>query len=114
MRLQSIVARKIFKRWKAEFGTIGPHIHEQYNAQVMAEKKSDELLIYNVKEGWEPLCKFLNVPIPQDKPFPHVNDTKHIQHVIRMARVMGWSIWACFVAVLSVLIYFFLSMISFS
>ena len=23
---------------------------------------SDNLLIFNVKQGWEPLCKFLNVP----------------------------------------------------
>ncbi len=27
-----------------------------------------------VKEGWEPLCKFLGVPVP-DVPFPNVNDT---------------------------------------
>ena len=23
---------------------------------------SDKLLVFNVKQGWEPLCKFLNVP----------------------------------------------------
>ena len=28
--------------------------------------------MYNVKEGWEPLCNFLNLPIP-DKEFPHKN-----------------------------------------
>jgi hypothetical protein len=27
-----------------------------------------------VKEGWEPLCKFLGKPIP-DKPIPHDNKT---------------------------------------
>ena len=32
----------------------------------------NKLLIYNVKEGWEPLCKFLDVPVPA-KPFPHRN-----------------------------------------
>ena len=32
----------------------------------------DKLLVYNVKDGWEPLCKFLNLPIP-DEEFPHKN-----------------------------------------
>ena len=35
---------------------------------------ADKLLIYNVKEGWEPLCEFLDVDVP-DMPFPKVNDT---------------------------------------
>ena len=35
---------------------------------------SDKLLIYHVKEGWGPLCEFLNVDVPQF-PFPKVNDT---------------------------------------
>ena len=32
----------------------------------------DKLLVYSVKEGWETLCKFLDVPIPST-PFPHKN-----------------------------------------
>ena len=28
--------------------------------------------MYNVKDGWDPLCKFLDVPIP-NIPFPHKN-----------------------------------------
>ena len=34
---------------------------------------SEKLLIYNVKEGWAPLCKFLEVPIPKE-PMPRSND----------------------------------------
>ena len=29
-------------------------------------------MVYNIKDGWEPLCKFLGVEVP-DKPFPHEN-----------------------------------------
>lgn len=36
----------------------------------------EKLLIYNVSEGWGPLCKFLEVPIPVGKEFPFVNDTR--------------------------------------
>lgn len=31
------------------------------------------LLVFNLSQGWEPLCKFLGKPVP-NKPFPHVND----------------------------------------
>ena len=32
-----------------------------------------QLLVFSVKEGWEPLCTFLGEPMP-DEPFPHTND----------------------------------------
>ena len=48
---------------------------------------SERLLIFNVKEGWEPLCKFLNLPIPK-VPFPQVNDTESmIRGNMRLQRV---------------------------
>jgi Sulfotransferase domain len=31
--------------------------------------------VYEVKDGWEPLCEFLNVEVPEGKPFPRLNDT---------------------------------------
>lgn len=33
---------------------------------------ADKLLVYEVSEGWDPLCKFLEVAVP-NKPFPHKN-----------------------------------------
>jgi hypothetical protein len=32
----------------------------------------ERLLVFDVAEGWEPLCRFLKVPVP-DTPFPHRN-----------------------------------------
>ena len=34
---------------------------------------ADRLLVYQVKEGWGPLCDFLGVQAP-DEPFPRTND----------------------------------------
>ena len=34
---------------------------------------ADRLLVYQVKDGWGPLCDFLGVPVP-DEPFPRTND----------------------------------------
>jgi len=43
-----------------------------HNAQVKATVPPEKLLVFEVKDGWEPLCKFLGVPVP-DEPFPHEN-----------------------------------------
>jgi hypothetical protein len=44
---------------------------ERYNDDV--KRSTDRLLVWSAAEGWEPLCAFLEVPVP-DTPFPHVND----------------------------------------
>ena len=45
---------------------------ERHNANVRAFIKPERLLVFEAKEGWEPLCKFLRVPVP-DKPYPRAN-----------------------------------------
>lgn len=42
--------------------------------QVRAAIPPERLLVFDVAEGWEPLCRFLGVPIPE-VPFPHRNRT---------------------------------------
>lgn len=57
-----------------------------YNDWVQEVKNSvpkEKLLVFNVKEGWEPLCKFLQVPVPEN-PFPRVNDTKTLKEYNRL------------------------------
>jgi hypothetical protein len=39
----------------------------------------ERLLIFEARQGWEPLCSFLNVRVPVDKPYPH----KHKGDVVR-------------------------------
>jgi hypothetical protein len=34
---------------------------------------ADRLLVWEVKDGWEPLCGFLEVDVP-DAPLPNIND----------------------------------------
>ncbi|ORY06456.1 hypothetical protein K493DRAFT_203324 [Basidiobolus meristosporus CBS 931.73] len=59
------------KEWMIEL--FKSHIEE-----VKRVVPADKLLVFEVKEGWEPLCKFLGKPVP-DEPFPHVNDTAEMQ-----------------------------------
>uniref|UniRef100_A0A7S4WF48 Sulfotransferase domain-containing protein n=1 Tax=Alexandrium monilatum TaxID=311494 RepID=A0A7S4WF48_9DINO len=46
--------------------------YESHNTKVRQAIPEGRLLVYNVKEGWEPLCKFLGLPVPS-VPFPHNN-----------------------------------------
>jgi hypothetical protein len=49
-------------------------IFKQHIEEVKRYVPPEKLLVFNVKEGWKPLCDFLGVEIPPDKPFPYLND----------------------------------------
>lgn len=46
-----------------------------HNDRVRSLVPKGQLLEMDLSQGWEPLCKFLGVPIP-DEPFPRANDAK--------------------------------------
>jgi hypothetical protein len=48
---------------------------ERFNQEVQDTVPADRLLVWSAKDGWEPLCEFLELPVP-DTPFPHLNDSK--------------------------------------
>jgi len=52
--------------------------YRAHNQAVMTTIASDRLLVYEIAQGWAPLCNFLGVPIP-DTPMPHVNSTTQFQ-----------------------------------
>jgi Sulfotransferase domain len=43
-------------------------------------------LVFDVKQGWQPLCAFLGVPVPDEEPFPRVNDTAAFEDEERQER----------------------------
>jgi len=43
----------------------GKSYYREHNERVKKIVPKDRLLIWNVKDGWEPLCKFLNKDIPK-------------------------------------------------
>jgi hypothetical protein len=48
---------------------------ERHSDEVRAAIPSERLLVWSVSEGWEPLCEFLEVPVPAE-PLPRLNDTQ--------------------------------------
>lgn len=56
-------------------------VFEAHNEHVQREVPADRLLVYDVKQGWEPLCEFLEVPVPGG-PMPHLNDATSFRAMV--------------------------------
>jgi hypothetical protein len=71
---------------KTVWNTFGDRIHDRdfmidvfnrHNAEVQSAIPANRLLVFEASQGWEPLCKFLGVPVP-DAPFPRVNSREEM------------------------------------
>ncbi len=60
-------------------------IFRRHTEQVVAGVPKDRLLVFEVAQGWTPLCEFLGVPVP-DKPFPRENSTDDFKANLAGAR----------------------------
>ena len=52
-----------------------------HNKAVEAQIPARQLLVYQVKDGWGPLCEFLDVPVPSE-PFPRTNDRAEFWDIV--------------------------------
>lgn len=48
-------------------------VYEAHNEEVARAVPPDRLLVCEADVGWERVCDFLGVPVP-DEPYPHLND----------------------------------------
>lgn len=53
-------------------------VFEANNEAARRRVPSERLLVFDVREGWRPLCEFLGVEVP-DKPFPYLNEAKEMR-----------------------------------
>jgi hypothetical protein len=56
-------------------------VYQAHNARVREVIPPERLLVYQVADGWAPLCAFLGVPVP-DAPMPKVNSTEEFRATI--------------------------------
>ena len=47
----------------------------------------ERLLIFEARHGWEPLCSFLNVPVPVDQPYPHRHKGTAVRQFLRFTKL---------------------------
>ena len=97
---------------KAFSDTYGTTIRNESDAYVVYDAHyawlkeivpKDKLFYFDVKDGWEPLCKALNVPVPEAK-FPHLNDAKSYEEVFKGFAIRGLLRWAAVIGIVSVLV----------
>ena len=77
----------------------------KYNVEVQRSVPVERLLVIDVKQGWGPLCAFLDVPVP-DTPFPHLNDHETLLRQMRWLGYFYRSLPVIFGILVLVIIYF--------
>ncbi|TVY81029.1 hypothetical protein LSUE1_G005787 [Lachnellula suecica] len=87
--------------YSANSKDLGPKLLQVHHEYVRRVTPPEKVFFFDVKEGWGPLCKILNVPIPEE-PFPHANDAKAVQEsfvgMIKLA-ALRWLQWFAVVGV---------------
>ncbi|XWW94837.1 hypothetical protein V2A60_002785 [Cordyceps javanica] len=77
-----------------------PGRHREHHDMVRRLVPAERLLEFDLRDGWEPLCKFLDVPVP-DVPFPHLNDEAQFLSMLyrldimilsRLAQKLVWAL----------------------
>ncbi|MFZ1990209.1 MAG: sulfotransferase family protein [Alphaproteobacteria bacterium] len=64
---------------------------KRHNEEVQRTIPKERLLVFEASQGWEPLCKFLGVPVPAT-PFPRTNSREELAGVINAAANAGGGI----------------------
>jgi len=54
---------------------------ENRNKEIVDSVPAERLLMFEVKQGWQPLCEFLDLPVP-DEDFPHINSREETRALI--------------------------------
>jgi len=55
-------------------------VFEKHNEAVKQTVPADQLLVYEIQQGWEPICEFLGVDVPEGD-FPHLNDAESFRRM---------------------------------
>ena len=50
---------------------------------------ADKLLVFEATDGWEPLCAFLDVPVPEGS-YPHMNEAAKLKRLVLLIRILRW------------------------
>lgn len=62
---------------------------DKHNDNVRNAVPTERLLEFESSQGWDPLCKFLGLPVPDGK-YPHLN---HPRDLMRLEDSLYWARW---------------------
>ena len=76
--------RRIFEvelQGKFEDRAFAEKVYNDHIAKVKATVLPEKLLVYDVRDGWPPLCEFLGVPEPKEA-LPHLNKKENFKTML--------------------------------
>lgn len=74
---------------------------EVHNEMVKRVVPPERLLVMDLKEGWQPLCNFLNRPVPRE-PFPQSNDSEEAEKAAKGIFARCILVWVGIIGALAV------------
>jgi hypothetical protein len=77
---------------------LSQNVYHQHVAWLKSVVPADRLVFFDVKDGWEPLCRALGENIP-DMPFPKINDSDAIDKLAAKMIGRGLKRWAIILAI---------------
>jgi len=69
------------------------HAIDVFNRHIEQVKRAvpqERLLVFEARHGWEPLCSFLGVPVPVNKPYPHKHKGDLVRNVLKRMNMMDY------------------------
>ncbi|KAH8900754.1 hypothetical protein GQ53DRAFT_708649 [Thozetella sp. PMI_491] len=78
------------------YGEIEPPTEHTYHYHIDWLKRTvpkDRLFFLDVRDGWEPLCKALGKKVPENVPFPRINDGEAIERLTKEMVGRGLMRW---------------------
>lgn len=67
--------------WRGDIARNARIVYRDHYERLQRLAPPERSLRWTVQDGWEPLCKFLNRPVPE-RPFPHRNDPEKLAAAI--------------------------------
>lgn len=78
--------------------------YDEVVEEVKSTVPSDQLLVFSVNEGWEPLCRFLGLAVPST-PFPTVNERAQTKRMLTRMVIIFYAGCAVVALAAAALIY---------
>jgi hypothetical protein len=94
------------RQWIHNYGEAEPVTVKSYYGQIEKLKRivpEKQLVFFDVKDGWGPLCKALGKDVPQNIPFPRINDGDAIDRLAKRMVLKGLQRYGVVFATLGVI-----------
>ena len=87
--MESAVWHGVFQN-KVEDKEHAIKVYQDHIEEVKRVVPPERLLVFEARQGWEPLCSFLQVPVPADKPYPHRHKGDLVRNLLKYTGIINY------------------------